>query len=216
MRKGLILFTSCLFQCSIGGICRVEARGETQTINGSANLRDVNFSALEVHGRLKFETLFVENSLEVNGSTKGNHLRCKELQTNGSAKLTDIQATSIESNGSFEGRNIRVEKTLTISGKLEAEHIQVLGTTKVSGSLTVKEGKMNHVQLASTRVTFVHSSVTSLFVEKLQNKTTQIIELQEGSVVSGDITFASGNGEIHLSGDSVVKGKVIGARIVRK
>ncbi len=85
---------------------------------------------------------------------------------------------------------------------------------------------INHIQITAQNATFIHSNIGNILFKKsksglalfgfqFKNDQTQILELKAGSVVSGDVVFES-EGVIHLFENSMIQGKVFGAKVVKK
>lgn len=204
MMKKLVLFITIL--CV--GTCLIIAQTMAgQVINGSTVLKDKNFDELQVNGGLEFNNLFVDDLLEVNGSTSGKNLKCRDLKSNGSLHIEGLKAQNIESSGSFEGKNI-----------------EVTGQAKINGYTKITDGKLNIVEIASSNSVFFHTKVTgNIVIKKLDNgfnlsnlkSKVQILELKDGSVVSGNITFETEGGEVHLFDSSKVYGKVLNGKVIK-
>lgn len=203
-----------------------EPKPKTQVINGSADLQDKHFGILEVNGSFNFENLTVDHTLSINGFMQGNNLVCGTLKVNGSAEIKNIKANQAVIYGSFAGQGIHIEKDLTVHGNLSAKDVTVSGDTHVEGALKIEEGRMNHIQATGVLSTFSNSQIKSIVIKEvghgfwgffgLAGNKTQIIELKGPSIVSGDITFESGNGEVHLFNNAEVKGKISGGKVIKK
>lgn len=203
----------------VGHVSFAMAQNSKSQMNGSVELHDEKFSSLQVNGSLGFQNLNIKDSLEVNGSLKGKNLQCKNLTVNGSSRVTDLKATNLENNGSFSGQNLQIQNDMTVHGSIEAKNINIFGNAKVYGGVMLTDGDIKYIQITAQNATFIHSNIGSIFFKKsksgLEHDQPQVLELKSGSVVSGDVVFES-EGIIHLFENSIIQGKVVGAKVVKK
>lgn len=179
-----------------------------------------------MNGSLEFQNLNIEDALKVNGSLKGKNLQCKNLTVNGSSRITDLKTTNLENNGSFSGQNLQVQNDMTVHGSLEARKVNIFGNAKVYGGVMLTDGDIKHIQITAQNATFIHSNVGNIVVKKsnsglaffgfqFKHDQPQTLELKSDSIVSGDVVFESA-GVIYLFENSIIRGKVSGARVVKK
>lgn len=190
------------------------------SINGSSYLNNVRYNSLKHNGLLKFNDLTIKETLKSNGTIKGKDLTCKNLQSNGSLCVNKLEAKNIKHNGSFKAENIKVEDTLKVNGKTH-----------------ITNGKLNNVEVKTTKATFINSKIKGdIFIQKSTSSWSfcgfrfnnwtlfnfgsekvekNILELKDNTIVMGDIKFEE-NGEIHLFDTSEIKGKVVNAQVIQK
>lgn len=233
--KEVHFFIVCAILVFFGGyiICALNAKEFTpapSSINGSTELQDASFESLKVNGNLKYRNLQV-TTLQVNGSLQGSQLVCDTMKVNGFVNVQDAKIVTVASNGSFKGENVQVKDKIVINGSLDVNNITVLGNIEVKGKSTIKRGTLNQVQIAGKLATFENSTINHITIKKANNSwdinlgffsftwhgtSEQVIELKAGTIVSGDIVFESGEGEVRLFDTSEVKGTVKGGKIVRR
>lgn len=177
----LVVFLACVFLYQFS-----YAKGNV--IHGSAELDDMNFKSLVVDGSLKFSNLIIEEELLVNGSVNGKKLKCKKFKINGSFNGKDIEA-----------------KDGSVSGSLEGANINVLGETKIFGSMSVSDGNFGNIEINGKKSDLTNSKARSIFFKK-EEAETQKLELNKKTIISGDVTFESGEGKIYLNSGSEIHG----------
>ena len=86
---------------------------------------------------------------------------------------------------------------LTVGGVLEANDSTIKGPT----------------QIGSTSITLTNTTTSTL---NITSEITQpVVNLNSGSIVRGDVNFASNNGIVYERGGSTVTGKVNGGKVVQ-
>lgn len=210
------------------GSTTMTGQKNSQTINGSANLQNQTFTSLTVNGRLEFAKLTVKEKLHVNGSASGGGLESKKVIINGSGDIKKSTLGSLGVNGSGSLEDVHITQNLIINGSATAQKFSVAGSTHVWGDCRFTRATLQSVQLNSSRATFSDSSMTSVYVKKLhtsywtklleqifgeKTQTQQVLILKDNTIVSDDVSFESGKGEIHVYDTSEVKGKVSGAKV---
>jgi hypothetical protein len=88
----------------------------------------------------------------------------------------------------------------------------------VLGSMQAVRSTFNqHLTLLTQKAVFTSCKIHSLSIQKDQAfKGKQILELKQGTIVSGPIVFEGGKGEIILYPGSQILGSVTGAKVTRK
>lgn len=181
------------------------------TINGSSYLSKGEYDSLKINGNLTFKDLFVKDSIVINGSARGQKLKCHTIKSNGSIDVDGLQVQDVESNGSFSGKNI-----------------DIAGDAEFNGRVEIKNGKLHDIQIISTKSTFLKTQVIGdIFIKKIVKRSwlffgflshepsTQILELKDHTIVSGNVVFEE-DGEVHLFNGAKVEGQIIKARVIKK
>lgn len=121
----------------------------------------------------------------------------KDLSIYGAATLTNVTAES-----------------LNIYGALTASNLTVSGKTNIFGVITAVNSTFNDLELASDDSVLTNSKTNKINVIA-DKDTTQKLTLKGTTVISGDVVFESGKGEVHTEKDVVIKGQVKGAVVVK-
>lgn len=121
----------------------------------------------------------------------------KDLSIYGAATLTNVTAES-----------------LTIYGGLIASNLTVSGKTTIFGVITADDSTFNDLELASDASVLTNSKANKVNVIADKDKK-QELTLKGTTVISGDVVFESGKGELHTDKDVVIKGQVKGAVVVK-
>lgn len=175
----------------------VYAKDQPIAINGKATLSHKKLDSVQVNGTLKFNKLIVHEKLYVNGSIKGQKLKCKILDINGLFNGEFVEAEEVSVLGTFMGNKIN------ISGK-----------TSIFGLLNVSESSFADITVNGENIILKNSTANNIYVKKNTSKgTSQELTLAGKSTISGDVTFESGKGIINLSKDAKILGKITGAEI---
>ncbi len=145
-------------------------------------------------GKETIEELHCSGVLKLNGTT------INLLSIAGSLVTTSAHLGAITVRGEANLRNSKVTAPCTIYGYLRAQ------------DSTFED----HLTLGAHKAVFTASHLASITVQKEEGfKAKQIIELKQGSTVSGPIHFESGKGEVH-SYNSKVTGPITGGKLIKK
>lgn len=212
MSKNYFLTLGIVVICAL---IATKVYADTTTINGNASLKDTAFESLTINGSLDFKNLDIKKDLKVNGSLDGNNLKCAKLKANGSVTVKNIKVKSAKINGSLSGSDVYVKHDLEIEGAVNMVDITVTGKTKVIGGLSVTKGDFGDIEVVNTTTYLSHCKGKNILVKKIDSDKIQKLELSKGTIISGDVVFESGEGEVHLSNDSIIKGNVKGAKIIK-
>ncbi|WP_010302931.1 hypothetical protein [Candidatus Odyssella thessalonicensis] len=181
-------------------------------VYGSSQLKDMTYDTLTVYGALDFTNLIIQQELKVDGSAHGKNLKCQEFKINGSLAVDQLEAHQGLVSGSLTGHNISILKDLSVEGSLAGDRITVLGRTKIAGNLSVIGGDFTDIDIEGDASDLTDSRAANIHFKKVITDT-QKLYLRGKTIVSGDIVFESGKGEIYLGTDAVIKGQVKGATI---
>ena len=157
----------------------------------AASLRYSNGGAI---GKETIPELSSTGVLKLNGTT------INALNISGSLIATSAILGSLAVHGEANLRDTKISSSCTIYGYLRAQD------TTFEGPLT----------LGAHKAVFTSSHLTSITIQIEEGfKAKQIIELKQGSTVSGPIHFDSGKGEVHLY-NSKVTGPITGGKLIKK
>lgn len=190
------------------GTVAMSQESYTTNIDYGATVKDAKYEWLDINGSITFGYLTVKDSLVIDGSARGDGLKCKKLEVNGSLNVKNLSAKSVEINGSFIGTNVNID-----------------GNMEVNGSVSISCAKLNTIQITSQHSIFIASKITGDILIKKSNdawelfgnkfkKSVQIVELKGNTIVSGNITFEN-NGEVHIDHLAQITGQVINGKIIQ-
>ncbi len=136
------------------------------------------------------------------------------------AGLVKLQGTSVKDiqvSGSLISQGAKLG-SLQIQGEANLRDTNIAGETTVTGFVQTHSSSFEKpVNVCARKALFTHTKVHSINVRKEPSfKGKQVIELKQGTVVSGNIHFESGKGEIHIDASSRIEGKVTGGKIIRR
>ncbi len=140
------------------------------------------------------------------------------LQATGLIKLQGTSiANSIRLTGSLISQNAKIG-TLDIIGEANLTDTTIQHGGTVLGSLqAVRSTFLQPLTILSQKVLFTASRVESLIIRQDASfKGKQIVELKQGTIISGSIHFESGKGEVIIFPGCQVLGTVTGGKIVKK
>ncbi|MDR3549939.1 MAG: hypothetical protein P4L31_00870 [Candidatus Babeliales bacterium] len=148
--------------------------------------------------------------------TYGNE-SVKDIHAIGSAKLdgtTVLDSTKVD--GNLKAKDATLNK-VNVNGSVNLEGCTINGNANINGYL---EGKGNTfkgtLSVSSESVSLDSSSLQSIEIRKVYPKRDkQVVKLQNNTFIAGNITFASGDGEVLIDASSKVLGKVIGGTLIR-
>jgi len=145
-------------------------------------------------GKQTVDELTTSGVLKLNGTT------IHKLNIEGSLIATSAELGSLTVRGEANLRGTHVKEECSIYGYLRAQD------TTFDSPLT----------LGAHKAVFTSSKLNSITIQ-VENgfKAKQIVELKQGTIVDGSITFEAGKGEVHCYGSQVL-GPVIGGKIIKK
>lgn len=131
---------------------------------------------------------------------------------------TELDGTNVEHLTVYG--NLQAQKaiigTLMVNGSVYLENSVVQYEAMIQGFLEASTTTFNKIIIASTEVIFRATTIKDIIVRNNQGSGISRVKLNNGSHITGSVTFESGDGEILLSADSSVSGRVKGGRIIRK
>ena len=167
----------------------------------------------EFNGLINLEHVDLKN-VTGNGSAKFRYSKFESLEINGELDIKDtVVADSIKINGDMEGSNVTC-KSLLVSGSLEGNNILVNGKTTINGYLKAKNSNFDSINAAAEKIILINTKVQDIIVSPIKDNKRQQIILNGTTLVNGNITFASGIGEVLLlSKEAKIVGKVSGGAV---
>ncbi len=147
----------------------------------------------EIHGQ-RIEDLTFKGSLDLHRSESEGL-----LQVLGTLNASDSTLDEVE-----------------VKGTLLLKNCIVTGEVAILGTFIAERSRFDEPIFAFTKeMEFNCSRVDSIHINKVgHTPLTQIVKLKNGTVVEGNITFESKNGEIWLYKESRFLGAVVGGKIV--
>ena len=135
----------------------------------------------------------------------------------GLIKLNGTSVTDLRVDGSLVSKGAQVG-SMTVHGEANFRDTLINGSALVIGSIQAHGSTFNQpLTLCTPKATFTHTRIASLSIRKESGfKGKQVIELKQGTTVSGPIHFESGKGEVHIDPTSKVTGPVTGGKIIHK
>lgn len=131
-----------------------------------------------------------------------------ELTVNGPAHLHLIKAQNLKINGTLQFSRLEVAKeavihgpvtgdhgkfgSLEVNGPVDASYLIVHGPTKIQGPLHLQFGELNELHVAAEEITLDSVKAAKVVIGK--SGASQILILQGGTDIKGEIIFESGNG----------------------
>jgi hypothetical protein len=175
-------------------------------IQGSATLSSITAHTLTITGPLNFKQLQVKNKTEISGATSGENGEFNNLIIH----------------GTFWGSKIQIEN-LEVDQETVLEDFKISGDTTIDAPLKAKNGSFNNINATETPIALYNVTVNSILVKNKKNKQDSIdndntksneVKLAGNTVVSGNITFESGDGLVFIRDKTaVLKGKIIGGKL---
>lgn len=191
------------------------AYAKTQNIDGSANLENTTLENFTINGTLNFKDLVIQEELHVSGWLEGKNLNAKKIEIDGSFEGENIKSENLIISGSFSGVGVKVKDILKVDGSLSGSNIVVQGATKVAGVMSVSGSEFVSIELETEKSDLTASKAKTILVKEDKTKV-QKLELRKKTIISDDVTFESGKGEVYLYDGSEILGKVRGAVVIKK
>ena len=154
--------------------------------------------AIKVSGAADFSNAHFK-SLSVNGALDLNNSKVDErIKVHGAASLNKVQVGSVK-----------------VYGALHAKGVVVHGTAKIAGALVAHNSKFQDIKISTVECALENTTTKNIVFETDSHKKQQKLVLKGKTVINGDITFESENGEVILDKTSTIKGKIIGGKIIQ-
>ena len=153
----------------------------------------------------------------INGSYKvSNIVITEKLKINGEAILGEntIVKDTMVVNGKLEAKGVTFEAELFSNGTTTLSKSWLNNNTHLSGTITTNNCHfLKNLSLLAQKSTYTNCNFSNVTVQKIPSvKTAPTIRLENGSIMSGDLTFEAGNGEAYLDSSSQIKGTVHGGK----
>lgn len=220
-----ILFSLFIITCGSLGIFSYSCIARATDFNGPIELSSEKFKELNINGPSTLHAIKAD-TLTVNGSLNFIQLSVKgKTEISGPCSGVDGEFADAVIHGPFEGTKINSE-SLHVDGPTALEDFKIKGNVKINGPLKAKVGSFKNIDSVQTPVALYDVKVNNINVPKdsRMNKDDNAdndgyaknneIKLAGKTIVSGDITFESGNGIVFIRDKTAqFKGKVIGGKI---
>jgi len=160
------------------------------------NQKEEEMNTLGASGLLNYgrQTLpFLEGSgmVNLNGTT-----------VNG---LTSIQGC-LKAIGAIFKSNVQIQ------GQFDIESSRIEGPLSVQGLATIIDSNIQDCGITSNKVVMVSTTTKNITIFPTRNSSSEVLVIRNGTVVNGDVTFASGNGIIQNDGTAQINGAVRGIK----
>lgn len=178
-------------------------------INGASKLNQIKADSLIVKGPLDFKEIKISGGTEISGACSGE----------------DGEFGNLVIHDTFWGSNIKIEN-LNVDKDVTIENFKISGDVNINGPLKAKNGSFNNIHAVNTPVALYNVTVNNITVKKAIDKgavpntnanntaSSNEIKLAGNTIVSGNITFESGDGLVFIRDKTAaLKGKVIGGTI---
>lgn len=157
----------------------------------------------------------------INGSYQINNEQINNrIEVNGQAILGAgvLVKEKIVINGTLIAKHVNFESDLIANGTATLVDSNVGGNAVFSGSLSAQNSIFtNAINLLTSTSEFDHCQIDTLTVQVLSYKNTvQKIYLTNGTIITDDILFQSGIGEVYVDSTSIIKGRVVGGVLIEE
>ncbi len=220
-------FALFIVLCSSVGIFfyHGSATAEKSTFNGPIELSTQEFKELNINGPATLHAIKAD-SLTVNGPVDFIKLKIKgKTEVSGPFSGVDGEFADVVIHGPFDGTKISAE-SLHVNGPVALEDFEIKGNVSINGPLKAKVGSFKDINTVNTPVALYDVSVNNIHVKKDSGKISNDpvnnegygknneIKLAGKTIVSGNITFESGDGVVFIRDKTAqFKGKIIGGKI---
>lgn len=156
-------------------------------------------------------------NLTIMGNLKYNKLKITEsLTINGRLDGELLDCDRLVLNGLLKGHRIIIRDSATINGSIDANDLDIHGvlTMKQSknGPFIARKSNFEKIVIHGKKVEMAECIIDSIIFE--ENKNPSELHLSGNSLVKGDVIFKSGNGKVFKSSDSKIAGKVEGGKVI--
>lgn len=140
------------------------------------------------------------------------------ISANGPVTITDtIVEQGVQVNGVLTAEKA-VFGSLTVNGKVTFHRVLVKGTSAITGDLNAHKSNFQDTLTISTNTVHLAACHTADII--IDNSgdgivSPQVLELADGTVVDGNVTFKADDGIVKMGPHSKITGKVIGGKVVQ-
>jgi cytoskeletal protein CcmA (bactofilin family) len=167
------------------------------------------------------------------GKTICQNTKQQALSVFGDTELTKVTLGSLTVHGNLEAKQVSVSGNYNVHGNSHVKNFTVQGSTLAYGALETDGGQLSNVTLygaLKSDDTQFNGNLTlyarhieledaivkkSIRVKGKRESRPRILCLEDNTVIHGDISFESGDGQIFKDGDAKVQGKVTGAKMMK-
>ncbi len=173
-------------------------------------------SQLKVNGQMKIDSLTVNGNATINGTAEGRDLNVNgSLIISGKTTLNKVKIlgpTQIEGQTTLSNANLQ---NLTVKGKLNASGSQFADTI-VNGSINLHDVIIKGSLTINSSLAVLNGvDVKNILIKNTLSNQSQIVCLEKGSRVQGNIHFETGHGKVYSIGASKILGKVEGGEVIQ-
>ena len=196
-----------------------ENRGAAVCKNTAASLRcgDGLMEEINNAGNVDLKGTIVSGDTVISGSFKAIDAKLGALQVAGWSNIDSSVIGGLATiTGSTKLHDSQFEKALHVTGNLNSAHDTFASDLVVTGKVKLDGSEVQGVLTAASReMTFTGAQLNRLEIKPVGSvKSKQVVYLQDHTVVSGDINFASGRGAVFVGSGSAINGKVSGGEVL--
>lgn len=201
---------------------------QATSFNGPTELSDKEFNELKINGPSRLINIKAD-SLILKGPANFTRIKVKgKSEISGASSGEEGEFSNLTIHGSFWGSKIEA-KNLHVDGETALEEFKISDNVTINGPLKAKNGSFNNINAVNAPVALYNVTVNNITVKKRGrdedsdddkndnnngNGKNNEVKLAGNTVVSGNITFESGNGVVFIRDKTAqLKGKVIGGKI---
>lgn len=162
------------------------------TVKGAAKLKLVKASSLDIQGPLEFSRLAISGDAKVAGAVHGVKGTFGKLTVNGPVSTDQV-----------------ICGDLWVKGAVTVTSLIVNNQAEIEGPLNARHSKFKTLIIKADTIVLDEVEVETLSILKGSQK--QVVTLKGHTVISGDVTFESGEGTLEVDKEALIKGTVKGA-----
>ena len=207
--------------CASLGFLSYSPLSDATVFTGPTELSSQEFKELNINGPSKLHGIQAE-SLTIRGPLDFNQLKVKgETEISGPCSGENGEFANVVIHGTFWGSKIKIEN-LHVDGEVALENFKINGNVNINGPLKAKNGSFNNIDTVYTPIALYNVTVNNIRIKKDSdrnsddnaNSNNNEIKLAGNTIVSGNITFESGDGVVFIRDKTAqLKGKIIGGKI---
>lgn len=140
------------------------------------------------------------------------------LHTNGRVTLVGTKVTGLaEVNGSLTTKGA-VIGSLNANGHTYLNNTKVMGLADITGFFTAENSSFDgELDVKAHKITLKNCTTNAIYVKKVMWPfDSQVVELLDGTVCNGNISFESGKGHVIVKAGSTLKGKVANGELEKQ
>lgn len=183
---------------------------------GDKNYENVTLEDVSNIGNVRLTSSTVTGTMNITGNLSAVHSSMHKIDVTGNVRLTESKVTgTFDVVGDLTSINSSINN-IDVAGEAKITHTTILGTAGITGDFVSLDSTfLSSITVVSKSVKFKNSTIHDLYIKSNNKDKPKSKVFLNGGEVLGNIIFDYNNGEIYVSNNAKINGKVIGGIIIK-